>query len=198
MIQTRNLEQYAEIHRTRRYGDTGVRKLRIIEPWVRFCRPTSILDYGAGQSVLVNQIACSSLNTRDRYDPAIPSISTIPLRRYDVVICTDVFEHLDEDEVPNVLAHIASLSDQIILCIDTRPASTILPSGENAHATVRPSEWWLTEVRRLFPDAEIIVRKGSRVHIKTWKSSILAHAAARILGWTAKFGGRDERRHFDD
>lgn len=193
MVKTRNLSQYAAIHETRRYGDTGVHKLRIIEPWVRFCRPSSILDYGAGQSDLVNRIASTSLEVRDRYDPAIAAISVVPKQRYDMIVCTDVFEHLDEEEVSEVLDDILSLSDLVVFCIDTREASTVLPSGENAHATVRPSSWWLSVVRQHFPSAEIVRRKGSSIYIKTWKSNGAAHIAARIMGKIAKFGGRGNR-----
>lgn len=181
LIKTRNLEQYAELHRTRKYGDTGVRKRKIIEPWIKIERPVTVLDYGAGQSQLVNRIKCASIAVRDRYDPAIPDISKIPRSNYDLVICTDVFEHLDEDEAPKILRDIARITRKVIFCIDTRVASTILPNGENAHATVKSPDWWLATVAQHFPDSEIVKIQGSSAYIKTWRSSAWEKGVAWFL-----------------
>lgn len=191
MIRTRNLEQYAELHRTRRYGDTGVNKRKIIEPWIQIEKPTSMLDYGAGQSHLINHIRCSSLLIRDRYDPAIAEIAEIPRSGYDLIICTDVFEHFDEDEAPKVLKEISQLTRKAIFGINTKVAKTILPNGENAHATVRSPEWWLMAVRQHFPDSEIFENQTSSVYIKTWKSTGFAKGIAWILRRKPKFLRRD-------
>ncbi|BCJ90371.1 hypothetical protein IZ6_11060 [Terrihabitans soli] len=191
MVQTRNLAQYAEIHRVRRYGDTGVHKLRVIQPWVKERKPASVLDYGAGQSRLINEINCASLTVRDRYDPAIPAISAIPRERYDLVICTDVFEHLDTEEVPAVLSDIARLANDVIFCIDTRTANAILPNGENAHATVRPPDWWLTKIRGVFPYAEMVGMRHSNVYLKTWRSGFTTHALVSLGRYLVKPVRRD-------
>src|SRR4051794_10790226 len=115
MIETRNLSQYAELHRTRTYGATGRNKLKLIEPWIQIARPRSILDYGAGQSRMVEEIRSFGLQVRDRYDPAIPDISTHKQTRYDLVCCIDVLEHLDETEASAIVEDIAKLA--------TRPSS---------------------------------------------------------------------------
>lgn len=186
MVQTRNLDQYAEIHRTSRYLSNIRPKLRIIEPWIRLSRPATILDYGAGQSDLVDNVRCFTLKVRHRYDPAIPKIATVELNNYDVVICTDVFEHFDQDEVDEVLAHIASIGASAIFCISTRVAVTVLPNGENAHATVRPASWWLDTMKRHFPHAEIFRLETSQVFIKTWSSNLFARTVARLMEWASE------------
>lgn len=173
MVSTRNLEQYAEIHSRQRYGNGSAKARRWIEPWVLVRRPASILDYGAGQSKMVELLQAKTLSVRHRFDPAIPEISNVPHSRYDIVTCTDVLEHLDEAEIPAVLSHIRSLTTHAIIAADTRPADTVLPNGENAHATVQPPEWWAARITEVFGSAELVHVTGTSAIFRTWKASPL-------------------------
>ncbi|MEP9388469.1 hypothetical protein [Mesorhizobium sp. KR9-304] len=143
--------------------------------------PQSILDYGAGQSQLVNRLIAPRAKIRHQYDPAIPAISTIPNGSYDIVISVDVLEHLDEPEIDAVLADIKRLSDRAILVADTRPASAILPNGENAHATIQPSSWWAGKIASVFPDSKQIATVGSNAIFTTWRPPLWQTIAANIL-----------------
>lgn len=124
---------------------------------------------------------------RHRFDPAISEISTIPLPHYDLITNTDVLEHLDETEIGTVLDEIARHSDNAIFLIDTREARTILPNGENAHATVRPAEWWLARIRETFPNSELISAADDKALIRTWKAGILSKAIAPALGTILRY-----------
>lgn len=180
MIATRNLNQYVLLHQQRDYGRTGIKMARIIEPWVQEARPRSILDYGAGRGGLVHQLEAPGCDVRHEYDPAIAELNTIPLPAYDLVLCTDVLEHLDEDEIASVLADIRRLSEKAILIVGTAKARARLPSGENAHATVRPASWWLEKMRAQFPSIERIpVLRRNRVGAKTWRTPLLRSIAVR-------------------
>jgi hypothetical protein len=186
MIRTRNLDQYAALHGAVRYGATGHNKLKMIEPWIQIAAPRSILDYGAGQSRMVEEIRSHRLTVRDRYDPAIPDISAAPRERYDLVTCIDVLEHLDEGEVSAVVADVARFGEKAIFIVDTKKAGTILPNGENAHATIRPGDWWLARVREHFPDAELINAPRSRALIKSWTSGVGEYAAHAVLRYVVR------------
>jgi len=181
MIETRNLSQYAELHRTRAYGATGRNKLKLIEPWIQIARPRSMLDYGAGQSRMIDEIRSIGLKVRDRYDPAIAEISTHKQIHYDLVSCIDVLEHLDEQEVSAIVADIAKLGANAVFVVDTKVAGTILPNGENAHATVRPGSWWLSKIRDYYPDAELIEAERGRAIIKSWTSGSTGRLAYLLL-----------------
>jgi hypothetical protein len=143
--------------------------------------PRSILDYGAGQSRLVERLVAPRAESRDRYDPAIPGISTIPRSSYDMVISVDVLEHLDEPEIDAVLREIHLLARRAILVADTRPASTILPNGENAHATIQPPAWWRQKIASFFPDAEQIGSADANAIFSTWRPSTWQRLAAAVL-----------------
>ena len=45
----------------------------------------------------------------------------------------------------------AELSDNAIIIVDTRPASTLLPDGRNAHVTLRPVQWWMERLAGHYP-----------------------------------------------
>ena len=49
----------------------------------------------------------------------------------------------------------------VFLAICTKPAIAILPSGENAHCTVEPIEWWKTMIEKYAP-------KRVYTHLKTY------------------------------
>ena len=70
--------------------------------------------------------------------------------RADVVINTDVMEHIPAEDINEVLGHIKSLSNNVFFNISTRPANQKLPNGENAHCTVWSDEKWLR--KKFFPD----------------------------------------------
>lgn len=171
-MKTRNVAAYAELHRQRLYGNTAVRMRRFVEPWVQIDAPRTLIDYGAGQGGFAEILDAPSLEVRDSYDPAIPAISTLPRERYDYAICIDVLEHLEVDEVPQVLAHIAALSRRALFIIGTHPARAVLPDGRNAHTAIRAPGWWRSEIRTAFGAAEPIpVFRKKRCAFKTYRSS---------------------------
>lgn len=77
------------------------------------------------------------------YDPAYTPFSTLPSGTFHGVICTDVLEHCPEEDLPWILGEIFGFAERFVfLTIASYPAKKRLPSGENAHITIRPPEWW--------------------------------------------------------
>lgn len=157
-------------------------KQRLLAPWVLLRRPKSILDYGAGKNHMVERFIAPGAAIRHRFDPAIPEISAIPLPRYDLIINTDVLEHLDEDEIGAVLEDIRSHCEDALFLVDTCEAKTFLPNGENAHATVRSAQWWLSHIGEIFPDSELVGAADEKALIRSWKAGFPAKAIAPFLG----------------
>jgi len=103
----------------------------------------SILDYGCGKCTLQKALPFPIQN----YDPCIPECSLTTPAPADIVVCSDVMEHIEPDCVTEVLQHLASLTKQIIFFdIATRPAKKFLPDGRNAHLIQEPGNWWLTQL----------------------------------------------------
>jgi hypothetical protein len=186
--------QYAEIHRTRSYGATSIKNLRFLRPEVRLLRPRSILDYGCGQSRLLEALAPDGSARLLRYDPAIPEFSEPPREVVDLLVNVDVLEHIPETDTDATLAHMASLCRNAIIVIDTKPAALILPTGENAHCTLHPHAWWEARLRRIFPDVTPIrVARRSRAAFRTWRhgpADAVRFRALRAAEDLRHFGGR--------
>lgn len=128
------------------YGISGHKYADQIIGLSRNLQTRDILDYGCGKCTLQKSMPFPIQN----YDPFIPEHSTHPIPA-DVVVCTDVMEHIEPDFVEAVLKDICALTKKAVFFqIATRPAVKILPDGRNAHLTQRSCNWWLDKLLPLF------------------------------------------------
>lgn len=165
------IDQYRQMHVVSTYGNSSIRTAPYLIPQIRFLRPSSVIDYGCGQSALPDAIKAAGVDYVYRYDPAVPAYAQRPDRVFDLLICVDVLEHVPEPELSSVLSDIRSLAHNAMLIIDTKPARQFLPNGRNAHATVRPIAWWRDLVALHFPYTEAFFsRPRDRACIKTWRT----------------------------
>lgn len=165
------VEQYAAIHREGPYGQSSEFLLAQIQRQLvdRRFHPKKILDYGCGQSRLVDWVAKLQDAEAFRYDPAIPRFASLPAGPFDLVINTDVLEHVPDENLDNVLKEIRSLSLNAFFVISTRPAGKLLPNGENAHCTVWPTERWRERLSFHFPALrEVSSLKPATCTFLTW------------------------------
>ena len=165
------IDQYRQIHASRSYGRTSEYQLGFIlrateDKWGQI---RSILDYGCGRSRTVDWLAHMLGAKAHRYDPAIPEFATLPVARADLVICTDVLEHVPEESLDQTLTAVSLLSNLAFFNIALTPANEILPNGENAHCTVKPAEWWGKKIADHFGTA-VVMRSYSSQSISfiTW------------------------------
>jgi FkbM family methyltransferase len=128
-----------------------------IKQLVRATGAKTILDYGSGKGLQyrpqkivvdgkyvadgvaeywdVDEVRC--------YDPGYPLHAALPDGAFDGVVCTDVLEHCPEDDLRWILDEIFAYARSFVyLNVACFLARKTLPNGENAHATVRPPEWW--------------------------------------------------------
>ena len=168
------IEQYRQLHAATRYGRSSEKLLPQLLPEVLELRPKTILDYGCGQSRLVEMLRYDDDVQTFRYDPAIAEIATLPIKAVDLIVNTDVMEHIPTGDVDDVLADISRISQHALFNIATAPAGRILFNGENAHCTVQPAAWWDAALSRHFDYVEPLRSKRStKCMFKTWKSSTL-------------------------
>lgn len=80
------------------------------------------------------------------YDPGYAPHSTPPAGKFDAVISTDVLEHVPEEDVPWVLGEMFGFARQFVfMAMAMYPSEKRLPTGENAHVTVKSPGWWLDQ-----------------------------------------------------
>lgn len=117
----------------------------------------TVLDYGAGKgkqyapqpvrdaggqqwpSVIdywdIEEVVC--------YDPCYPPFSKYPDGKFDGVISTDVLEHCPEEDIPWIIEEMFNFAQRFVFAnVACYPARKRLPSGENAHCTIKPVKWW--------------------------------------------------------
>lgn len=127
----------------------------------------TVLDYGCGNA------ACYAVDNVDRmvwgvnaylYDPNHPVYNVWPKHDFDMVVCTDVLEHIPEECIPEVLLRILGKARRCVyLNVSTTEARKVLPNGENAHVTVRPLSWWQDKLDEALGERDLpVVLNGRR------------------------------------
>lgn len=140
-------EQYREANKQlyetdQCYGMSGHREAAKVARIAHELQSTDILDYGCGRRTLEEALGIPIQN----YDPCIPGLDTPP-EPADIVVCSDVLEHIEPDCLDAVLADIYRLTRKVAyLMIANRPALKALPDGRNAHLIQEGPEWWLPKI----------------------------------------------------
>lgn len=74
--------------------------------------------------------------------------NTLPASRYDLVICTDVLEHVPEEDIGFTLETILGKSRRFVyLNISCYYATKTFRDGTNVHVTVKPPSWWKAQIQ---------------------------------------------------
>jgi hypothetical protein len=204
----RLLEQYQQMHL---YGEQHLgippentfpgaslpRQAPAIKRLIKATGATTILDYGCGkgQQYLPRRMADPDerieypdiqsywgVQSIHRYDPAYQPFTQLPSGKFEGVICTDVLEHCPEEDVPWILGELFGYATKFVFAnVACFPAKKRLPSGGNAHCTIKPVRWWeehLERTARTRPDVvyQFIIAhlKGEQIKEKTLTSPLLA------------------------
>ena len=129
----------------------------------------SILDYGCGKGKLYSSTEYNTLNLDkkgrrlkdslpnlwqldyyDLYDPGYKEYSKLPKGKYDGVICTDVIEHIDENDCDWILDEIFSYGRKFIyLTIACYKALKTFDNGKNLHVNIQEPEYWKKKLDKL-------------------------------------------------
>lgn len=149
-------EQLNEMHRRDHWnGGTLLKYLDRIEALITENGFKSMLDYGCGKARAHPE---GWAERCDKFDPGYPPFNIKPVGRYDLVICTDALEHVEEEFVDNVLQEIFNYATKhVFLGISTAPAKKMLPDGRNAHITIKPRDWWMQKIGQFRGDVSVSV-----------------------------------------
>lgn len=116
----------------------------------------TVLDYGCGKGALAKALSPRKIS---EYDPAIPGKDIA--EPADIVVCTEVLEHIEPESIDEVLMHLASLTRQMLLfSVATKKARKTLPDGRNAHLIVQSVEWWKERLEKFFKIRDVEVQKN--------------------------------------
>lgn len=130
-----------------------------IKQFINLNNPKSIIDYGCAQGRLVSQLQTdfSEMEVIDGYDPGVPQYENKPVRKYDLLISTDVFEHIEPIFLKETLEYIDNLYLKFAwINIACYPAKKVLADGRNAHLIVESPNWWIEKISTIMSNSDII------------------------------------------
>jgi len=148
----KKLLQKVHVDKKRQQGFGG--KLKNVGKFLHFYNkwnPKTILDYGCGKGHILEHLQNKFPQSEwYGYDPAVKQFSKITKDNFECVFCNDVLEHIEPENLSNVLQHINSLATKSIwLRIDTQPARKFLEDGRNAHLILENKDWWISKISSL-------------------------------------------------
>lgn len=133
---------------THGFAGKGDQWLPAVQAVIARYLPKSILDYGAGQGALAETLRAryETIDIRE-YDPAVTGKDAMPAPA-DLVVCTDVLEHIEPTCLSAVLDHLYALTQiALFVVIATRPSEKRLSDGRNAHLIIDNAAWWADQMR---------------------------------------------------
>ena len=159
---------YSEVTEKGRYGGRNPRAKYFLQ-FIRqaVTKDKTILDAGCGRGHLLKRLIedgynavgteiCDYLLSHDLAGFPVTLVSYQAMDPeemgfYDVVISSDVLEHLPFEDVEPAVKKLASMAGEFLLIsVSTRAAHNPLPDSpvRNLHLTVRPKEWWMALINR--------------------------------------------------
>lgn len=151
------LDQCKEVHATRKtFSGRGV--LKYGERLLAIAKQVdakSALDYGCGKGNQYMRDYDKGFRLEEKlgfevtkYDPAVEKFSVKPTGQYDLVWCTDVMEHIPEEDIGYIVRDLDQYALKgLFVTVGTYPAKKSLPNGENAHITQKSGDWWQEQFR---------------------------------------------------
>lgn len=182
-----------QLHET--HPEYGIGGQQHVEAVLKICegiKTTSVLDYGCGKGTLARGLPFPIWE----YDPAIPGKDMEP-RAADLVVCTDVLEHIEPDKLADVLGNLKALVKKVgYFVISTRAAKKTLPDGRNAHLIQQKPDWWQKQLSKYFDIGQIYTDQPDTmrvvVGVKTKPVSTPAHTTVTHDGTTVVFATPNE------
>lgn len=141
------------------YGISGHLRADAVIGIAQQLKTKDVLDYGCGKGTLAEKMPWPI----KEYDPAIPGKDTDPSPA-DLVICTDVLEHIEPEMLDNVLMDIGRVTRRMAyLVIHSGPSMKTLPDGRNTHLIQQDRLWWYNKLEKWF-EIDDCQERGFELH----------------------------------
>ena len=113
-----------------------------------------VLEIGSGRGVFLEWMCeegfeVTATDTSQKYTPPEGMVDHFPyilgdqhaefLRGYDVVVCLDVLEHLEECDLPTAMRQLASIAPNLVCSVSNH---SDVQNGVELHVTQQPASFW--------------------------------------------------------
>jgi 2-polyprenyl-3-methyl-5-hydroxy-6-metoxy-1,4-benzoquinol methylase len=149
-----NVEHY----HTKKFGVAGGKWAETVIRLLKETQSDTVLDYGAGKGILSGLLRDNGYTVTE-YDPGLIEKSKKPAynRKFDFIVSTDVFEHIEREYIDAVLDEIKDymqIGGFFVICLGLAKKHW-LSDGRNAHVLVRPRKWWIDRLSTRFEVREM-------------------------------------------
>lgn len=137
------------------HGLSVIQHSNSINAVARKCRAKTLLDYGCGRGdaykkpYKIHRTWGFTAANIFLYDPAFAGRAALPTRLFDLVVCSDVLEHIPEQAVPVFIQRLFGYAKKHVWAsVCCRSAKKFFKDGRNLHVTVQPFEWWQAQFKQ--------------------------------------------------
>ena len=186
------------------YNSFQLKKFQhVVLPSFKKLKIKTVLDYGGGGSNWdeLNFNQQTGMSAKQLFE--VRQVTTFePARnkniklKSDCVVCIDVLEHVFLADVTTIVRELFFLAKKLLVInVACYKAAALLPTGENAHITIREPSWWLgliTAIASEFPEVEVLL-----ICSETFTSGVI-YDSFRSQDWhnTQKFTINDNFNRF--
>ncbi len=149
LFSEQHIEQQKTIHeQCPAYGNSALLFAPMVSELINANNVSKLLDYGAGQGAVPQNLELDHRVDVQLYDPAIEKFSAAPAAA-EMVICLDVLDSVEPDCVEDVLDDLRELTEKMaFFSINTQKPSELELDDSVGH--YQPVEWWLPKLMARF------------------------------------------------
>jgi 2-polyprenyl-3-methyl-5-hydroxy-6-metoxy-1,4-benzoquinol methylase len=172
-------KQLQEMHQKPKMFYRGTKVASKLEDFLKTYNPSSLIDFGCGKGDL-HKLLGEMIPKVTGYDPGMPEFENLPNDTYEVLVSTDVLEHIEPEMIDETLKAINNLfTKSCYLLIASYPAKKHLPDGRNAHLIIESFDWWKNKLET-FVNGKIVYTVNTPV-VKTPKRGPSLHGYEYIF-----------------
>ena len=179
MITDEDRKELLDMHSSTEWGGTGgvYSGDTVVEFIKAYPEIKTILDYGCGEGSLKKWVEAAGITDKQwtLYDPGVAEFSERPTGRFDLVITTDVMEHIEESMLDAVIDDLNEFTGKYlfneIACYLARAFFRDGPyKGKDLHINLKAPDAWMLRLRKPFMKG---ITSASCVHLG-WKVRYLS------------------------
>jgi hypothetical protein len=155
-------------HPFRRKCEMETAELLSVEALVQDLSARKILTLGRGAGVLSKNLQSLGYYVVGCEDFPCGK-EALSMDDFDVVVCLGVLELLQEPCIESFLENLKLKCDRVIFVVSTTFSDEALINGSNVHRTIRPREWWIDRLCKIYnPVQEIRLPEATSCCFATW------------------------------